>query len=106
MQCRPACAACCIAPSISSPIPGLTGGKRAGAACVQLDAQLRCRLFGRPDRPEVCRSLRPTPEMCGPDRGHALAWLARLDRQTAPRSDAVSPAVRPTPRTPLDAAAR
>ncbi|HNF77692.1 MAG TPA: YkgJ family cysteine cluster protein, partial [Thauera aminoaromatica] len=26
MDCRPGCAACCIAPSISSPIPGMPHG--------------------------------------------------------------------------------
>jgi len=84
MDCRPACAACCIAPSISTPIPGMPAGKPAGVPCVQLDAELRCRLFGRPERPAVCGSLRPTPEMCGPDRGHALHWLTRLEAHTAP----------------------
>ena len=84
MDCRPACAACCIAPSISSAIPGLPRGKPAGEACVQLDAELRCRLFGRPDRPAVCTSLEPSEEMCGADRRHAIAWLTRLDAQTAP----------------------
>ena len=85
MDCRPACAACCIAPSISSAIPGLPRGKPAGEACVQLDAALRCRLFGRPGRPAVCASLEPCDEMCGADRRDALAWLARLEGQTAPR---------------------
>jgi hypothetical protein len=30
-------------------------------------------------------SLEPSDEMCGADRRHALAWLARLEGQTAPR---------------------
>jgi uncharacterized protein len=84
MDCRPACAACCIAPSISSPIPGMPQGKPAGVPCVQLDADLRCGLFGDPRRPAVCASLAPSAEMCGRDRGEALAWLTRLDRATAP----------------------
>lgn len=84
MECRPACAACCIAPSISSAIPGMPGGKPAGVPCVQLDEGLRCRLFGRPERPAVCSSLRPTADMCGLDRQHALRWLRRLDDVTAP----------------------
>lgn len=29
-ECRPGCGACCIAPSISSPIPGMPEGKAAG----------------------------------------------------------------------------
>lgn len=84
MDCRPACAACCIAPSISSPLPGFPAGKPAGQPCPALDAQARCRLFGRPERPAVCASLQPGPEMCGRDRGEALAWLTRLERLTRP----------------------
>jgi isochorismate synthase EntC len=59
-------------------------GKPAGVPCVQLDDQLRCRLFGRPERPAVCATLRPTPEMCGEIREQALAWLERLEARTAP----------------------
>jgi hypothetical protein len=84
MNCREACAACCIAPSISSPIPGMPAGKPAGVRCVQLDAQLRCRLFGRPERPAVCVSLAPSAQMCGSTQAHALRWLARLDALTTP----------------------
>lgn len=58
-------------------------GKPAGAACVQLDEALRCRLFGRPERPAVCASLQPAAEMCGGSRTHALRWLARLEQATA-----------------------
>ena len=36
MECRIGCGACCIAPSISSPIPGMPDGKPAGVRCVQL----------------------------------------------------------------------
>ncbi len=82
--CRPGCAACCVAPSISSPIPGMPGGKPAGVPCVQLDPEGLCRLYGRPERPAVCASLRPDPEMCGSSREEALAYLARLERLTAP----------------------
>lgn len=84
MDCRTRCAACCIAPSISSPIPGMPGGKPAGVRCVQLDELDRCRIFGHPERPEVCRSLQPSPGMCGESREHALAWLTRLESLTAP----------------------
>jgi Fe-S-cluster containining protein len=82
--CRGGCAACCIAPSISSPIPGMPDGKPAGVPCVQLDEALRCRLFGRPERPAVCSGLQPSADMCGADRPAALAWLGRLERETAP----------------------
>lgn len=87
LKCRAACAACCIAPSISTPIPGMPLGKPAGVACIQLDEALRCKLFGQPSRPAVCSSLRPTPEMCGATREHALHFLANLETRTAPDCD-------------------
>ena len=83
MHCRPGCGACCIAPSISSPIPGMPQGKPAGVRCVQLDDLNRCRIFGRPERPAVCAALKPEPAMCGADASEALAWLAALERATA-----------------------
>jgi len=84
MDCRPGCAACCIAPCISSPLPGLPQGKSAGVPCPHLDEDLRCRLFGQPERPAVCSSLAPSLEMCGSERSHAMLWLARLERVTQP----------------------
>ena len=59
-------------------------GKAAGVRCVQLSDDLRCLLFGKPERPEVCARLRPGPEMCGASREHALEFLSRLERATAP----------------------
>jgi hypothetical protein len=59
-------------------------GKPAGTRCVQLDAEERCRLFGKPERPAVCVSLRPTPAMCGASRDQAMAILERLELQTRP----------------------
>ena len=84
--CRSGCGACCTAPSISSPIPGMPGGKPAGVACVQLDEALRCRIFGSPERPAVCAGLQPSHEMCGRDAVAAMAWLTRLEAATAPGS--------------------
>jgi len=84
LHCRPGCAACCIAPSISSPMPGLPNGKPAGVACPHLDEALRCRLFGQPERPAVCGSLPPNAEMCGGSREHALHFLERLEQATRP----------------------
>jgi len=43
-------------------------GKPAGIPCVQLDDDHRCRLFGKPERPAFCASLRPEVEMCGRSR--------------------------------------
>jgi len=84
MNCRPGCGACCVAPSITSPIPGMPNGKRAGERCVQLAEDDSCLLFGRPERPAFCSGLRPSAEMCGTTRDDALAWLRVLERDTAP----------------------
>lgn len=86
--CRPDCGACCIAPSISSPIPGMPEGKPAGVRCVQLGDDLRCAIFGRPERPACCSGLQPQSEMCGTNRAEALAWLTWLEVQTQPRAAA------------------
>ncbi len=59
-------------------------GKPAGMPCVQLDDQFRCRLFGLPERPAFCASLRPSPDMCGDDRAAATLALAELERLTRP----------------------
>jgi len=82
MDCRLGCGACCIAPSISSFIPGMPGGKPAGVRCVQLTDDNRCRLFGQPERPAVCGSLRPSLEMCGQSADEAYAHLIHLEIAT------------------------
>lgn len=84
MDCRAGCGACCIAPSISSPIPGMPAGKPAGVRCVQLTEDARCAIFGRAERPAVCSQLRPQAAMCGANNIEALAYLNRLERETAP----------------------
>ena len=84
IECRAACGACCIAPSITSPIPGMPHGKPAGVPCVQLLPDMRCAIFGRPERPAFCASLRPTQEMCGASREEAFDFLRTLERMTAP----------------------
>ena len=78
------CGACCIAPSISSFIPGMPLGKPAGARCVQLAEGERCLLFGRPERPAVCSELRPSEEMCRGSAAEAVVWLTRLEVLTDP----------------------
>ncbi|WP_233472762.1 YkgJ family cysteine cluster protein [Cupriavidus respiraculi] len=88
VSCRPGCGACCIAPSIASPLPGMPGGKPAGVPCAQLLPDMRCAVFGRPERPAFCASLRPSAEMCGESRGAALLWLAQLEVATTPDAPA------------------
>lgn len=91
-SCRPGCAACCIAPSLSSAIPGMPEGKPAGARCVQLTEGNRCRLYGMPERPAVCLSYQATPEFCGACRDEALARLRELEQMTGGTDGSVDPA--------------
>ncbi|MDH4231698.1 MAG: YkgJ family cysteine cluster protein [Nitrospirota bacterium] len=72
MPCRKGCGACCIAPSISSPIPGMPNGKPAGIRCVCLTGENHCSLYGRDERPAVCSGYQATGEFCGSPRGEAL----------------------------------
>lgn len=62
----------------------MPAGKPAGVRCVQLSPDNRCMLFGRPERPAVCVSLRPSPDMCGSDAAEAMANLIRLEQLTRP----------------------
>lgn len=52
--------------------------------CPQLDAGLRCQLFGRPERPAVCGSLQPSAAMCGDNREQAMHFLEHLEAATRP----------------------
>ncbi|MFA7668793.1 MAG: YkgJ family cysteine cluster protein [Burkholderiaceae bacterium] len=84
LECRPGCGACCIAPSISSPMPKMPQGKAAGERCAHLLPTMKCELFGHPQRPAVCKGLQPSHDMCGHSREHAMVWLAQLERITCP----------------------
>jgi len=86
MNCRPGCGACCIAISISSPIPGMPDGKPAGVRCVNLSDRNTCTIYGRKDYPKVCGSLKPTEEMCKASFEEAFAYLTKLERLTQPES--------------------
>ncbi|MCT2767280.1 YkgJ family cysteine cluster protein [Enterobacter cloacae] len=84
MDCRPDCGACCTAPSISSPIPGMPEGKPANTRCVQLSETNLCMIFGSPLRPKVCSGLQPSAEMCGSTREQAMTYLLNLEALTVP----------------------
>ncbi|MCX7882889.1 MAG: YkgJ family cysteine cluster protein [Brevinematales bacterium] len=84
-DCRQGCGACCIAPSIVTPFVGMPEGKPAGVFCVHLDEDFRCRLYGSPERPSFCVSLKPSLEMCGRNREEAMEYLAQLEKWTSPR---------------------
>lgn len=62
----------------------MPNGKPAGVPCVQLTEDLRCALFGRPERPTVCGGLLPSAQMCGTSPTEALAYLHWLEHETLP----------------------
>ena len=59
-------------------------GKPAGVRCVQLDERNFCRIFGRPERPAFCGSLKASAEMCGNSDAEAMQRLTFLEIATAP----------------------
>ena len=83
MSCRPGCGACCIAPSISSPLPGMPGGKAAGIPCNHLLADKRCAIFESPVRPAVCAMFKADVTVCGDSPAEALRILGWLEAETA-----------------------
>ncbi|MET1076468.1 MAG: YkgJ family cysteine cluster protein [Pseudomonas sp.] len=84
MTCRSGCGACCVAPSISSPLPGMPDGKPAGVACLHLLADYRCALFGQAGRPAVCAEFGAAAEVCGDDREQAIRLIGWLEQATTP----------------------
>ncbi|MFN3578911.1 MAG: YkgJ family cysteine cluster protein [Pseudomonas sp.] len=82
MVCRDGCGACCIAPSISSPIPGMPEGKPAGVRCINLDAQQRCGIFLSAERPKVCAEFLPAADVCGETAAEALRIIGWWEGQT------------------------
>ena len=65
----------------------MPNGKPAGVRCIQLDAQNRCMIFGKPERPVFCASLQAGIEMCHDTREQAMMWLANLERLTSPSTE-------------------
>jgi hypothetical protein len=86
MDCRRECGACCIAISISSPLPGLPKGKPAGVPCPHLTDQNLCGLFGKPERPAICSRFQANPDCCGRDRAEAFELIDLMERLTAPNT--------------------
>lgn len=85
MTCR-ACGACCVAISISSPIPGMPNGKPAGVRCLHLTEENLCALFERPERPAVCGEYQPSPDFCGESREGAMRLISAAELLTRPKT--------------------
>ncbi|WP_087507446.1 YkgJ family cysteine cluster protein [Neiella marina] len=83
-SCRAGCGACCIVPSINSPIPGMPNGKPAGVRCVQLDDFNRCKLFGQSNRPQFCHDFKAQQDTCGNSNQYAFDHLIELEQATQP----------------------
>ena len=84
MNCREGCGACCVAPSISQPLPGMPAGKPAGVRCLHLDSQLRCALFDDPRRPALCAAFLPELAVCGNSREEAMQLIGALELASRP----------------------
>ncbi len=81
-QCRPNCGACCIAPSISSPIPGMPNGKPANVRCVNLSDDLLCKIFNQANRPKVCENFKFDKLICGENQEEAMRIMNKLESIT------------------------
>ncbi|MEQ3530340.1 YkgJ family cysteine cluster protein [Pseudoalteromonas sp. XMcav11-Q] len=76
------CGACCVAPSITTPIPGMPDGKPSGVRCVQLDSNDLCKLFGKSERPKVCLDFDVDIDICFNNKEHAYTYLIELENLT------------------------
>jgi Fe-S-cluster containining protein len=83
-MCREDCGACCVAPSINGPLPGMPAGKPAGVRCLHLDGQQRCALFDDPRRPALCAAFAPEPAICGDSREQAMQLIGALEVASRP----------------------
>lgn len=81
MDCRK-CGACCIAPSIATPIPNMPRGKPAGARCANLNDRHECTLYGTAARPAFCLGWQPMPEVCGQGFQEAMTRITHLEQAT------------------------
>ena len=82
MECRSGCGACCIAPSISNALPGMPMGKPAGVVCLHLMSDMRCAIFGQPERPAVCARFKAMNDVCGSSKTEAMWLITELERAT------------------------
>jgi uncharacterized protein len=78
-KCRYDCGACCIAPSISSEIPGMKSGKPAGIKCIHLTNDYLCDIFYSDERPSVCKGFRFDPIICGSSQTEAMEIMESLE---------------------------
>lgn len=84
MQCRENCGACCIAPSINSPLPDMPNGKPAGVRCLHLSDDYLCKIFTSSERPSLCDEFKASLDVCGVNQEQALQLISVLEVETSP----------------------
>ena len=57
-------------------------GKPAGERCIQLDDNNLCKLFGQPNRPQVCLDFIACPDVCGDNNAQALQLITEMENLT------------------------
>lgn len=77
------CGACCIAPSINTPMPNMPHGKKAGERCLNLNEENLCDLFGLPERPPFCGAFQAELSVCGDSQLEAIQLIGWLEGATA-----------------------
>jgi Fe-S-cluster containining protein len=82
MECREFCGACCIIPNLTTPIPGMPGGKPAFTPCIHLQIDFSCGIYNHPDRPKACAQFRAEELVCGQNREEAISILTSLMNST------------------------
>ncbi len=76
------CGACCIAPSIHTPMPNMPYGKKAGERCLNLSKDNLCNLFGLPERPAFCGAFQAEISVCGHSQEEAIRLIGWLEGAT------------------------
>ncbi|MCY3658661.1 MAG: proteinase inhibitor [Caldilineaceae bacterium] len=61
----------------------MSGPKPAGVRCIQLTSDNHCRLYDKPERPNVCRDFQPSIEICGRTNDEAMRNLIELEGLTS-----------------------
>ncbi len=61
----------------------MPAGKQAGEYCVQLDENLKCKIFASALRPKVCSAFKAGNDVCGENREQAMLILTQLERLTS-----------------------
>ncbi len=76
---------CCIAPSITQPLPNMPNGKLAGVACANLDlTSYQCVLWETVQYPDFCRGFLAEVDFCGSSQQEAFQILTLLEASTHP----------------------